>query len=219
MALVLCIGGSGTGKSYWLAGKRPDFIIPCTNKSHKAVLQAIATALGLQFSNRDSIDDLISSILAAPPARIGLDDVDRSPAIRLPYTLMNLATRHTILATATDKKRIRPILDRQAAILESPPTCDLAELIRSRYPGLTPTQIRHITSIAQTPAAALNAASNLANGLPIPQPKATDMTILLVIGLLTILYLLRFQLHDPTLTAALIAVGYAIRRLIYRYRS
>jgi hypothetical protein len=42
------------------------------------------------------------------------------------------------------------------------------------------------------------------------------MTILLVIGLLTILYLLRWQLHDPTLTAALIAVGYAVRRLMYR---
>ena len=211
----LCISSPGTGKTHWLASQRADVRISCTNKSHRAILCAIADDMGITYQSRASIDDLIALILGHAPTTIALDDIDRTSP-RVAYTLLTLTTRHTILATATDQRRIRPLLDRQAAIIEQPPRADIPAILRARYPDLTPAQIRHITSIATTPAAAIHAAENLRAGQPLPQAPSHDWTPLIALMALATIHLIRYQSDSPTALALLLAAGYVVRRWMWR---
>ena len=210
----LCLALPGTGKSHWLQSQNAD-IIGCTNKSHRAILCAIADAMGITYQSRASIDDLIALIMQAPPCTIALDDIDRTSP-RISYTLLTLTTRHTILATATDRKRIKPLLDRQAAIIVPPPRADIRAILASRYPDLSPAAIRRISSVATTPAAAIHIAESVRAGQPLPQAPSHDWTPLIALAALAIIYLLRYQTDTPTTAAILLAVGYVVRRWMWR---
>jgi len=211
----LCLAPPGTGKSHWLENQRADVRITCTNKSHRAALTAIADTLHLDYPSRASIDDLITLILHSPPCTIALDDIDRTSP-KIAYTIMQLAARHTILATATDRRRIRPLLDRQAAIIETPPRADIRAILQDRYPDLSPAAIRRITSIATTPAAALHIAESVRAGQPLPQAPSHDWTPLIALLTLSLIYLLRTQARNPAIAAALLATGYIVRRWMWR---
>ena len=211
----LCLAPPGAGKTHWLENQRADVTVPCTNKSHRAVLTAIADALHLDYPSRASIDDLITLIMQAPPCTLALDDIDRT-ATRLCYTLLTLATRHNILATATDRKRIKPLLDRQAAIIVPPPPAPIADIVASRYPDLTPAQVRRIAALAHTPSAALHIAESVHAGQPLPQPPSHDWTPLIALAALAIIYLIRYQTDTPTIAAILLASGYVVRRWMWR---
>jgi len=149
----LLIAGPGTGKSHWLQNQRAAITVPCTNKSHRGVLCAIADDMGITYQSRASIDDLVALVLGQAPTTIALDDVDRTSP-KLCYTILSMASRHTVLATATDRKRIKPLLDRQAAIIVPLSPAPIADIIAGRYPDLSPAQVRRIQQIASTPAAA-----------------------------------------------------------------
>jgi len=213
--IKLMIAGPGTGKSHWLKNQRADITVSCTHKSHRAILCAIADALNLDYPSRASIDDLIALILQAPPCTLALDDIDRTSP-RIAYTMLSLASRHTILATATDRKRIRPLLDRQAAIIEQPPHTDVRSILQERYPDLSPTDIRRIASMATTPAAALHIAESVRAGQPLPQASSHDWTPIIALIALAIIYLLRYLHPDPTIAAILLAAGYVVRRWMWR---
>jgi len=132
------------------------------------------------------------------------------------YTLLTLTSRHTILATATDRRRIRPLLDRQAAIIVTPPPAPIADIVTSRYPDLTPAQVRRISSVATTPAAALHIAESVRAGQPLPQPPSHDWTPLIALAILSLIYLTRTQSKNPAIAAILLAAGYIIRRWMWR---
>lgn len=212
----LCLAPPGTGKSHWLESQRADVRISCTNKSHRSILTDIADALHLDYPSRASIDDIIALILHSPPCTIALDDIDRTAA-RLCYTLLTLATRHNIISTATERKRVKPLLDRQAAIIVTPPPAPIADIVASRYPDLTPAQVRRITSIATTPAAALHIAESVHTGQPLPQAPSHDWTPLIALTALATIYLLRYQTNTPIIAATLLAAGYVVRRWMWRH--
>ena len=213
--IQLLLAGPGNGKSHWLQSRRAAITIPCTNKSHRAILTAIADALQITYQSRASIDDLTTLIMQAPPCTIALDDIDRTSP-RIAYTLLTLTARHTILATATDRRRIRPLLDRQAAIVEQPPRADIPAILRARYPDLTPAQVRRIASIATTPSAAIHIADSVRAGQPLPAPPAHDWTPIIALAALAIIYLIRIQADMPLISAILLATGYIVRRWMWR---
>jgi hypothetical protein len=171
--------------------------------------------MGITYQSRASIDDLIALILQQAPTTIALDDVDRTSP-RIAYTILSLASRHTIIATATDRRRIRPLLDRQAAIIEQLPPANIRAILQERYPDLSPAQIRRIASIATTPAAALHIAESVRNGQPLPQAPSHDWTPIIALTTLAIIYLLRYQTDTPTIAAILLAAGYVVRRWMWR---
>jgi len=211
----LLIAGPGSGKSHWLTSQRADVHISCTNKSHRAVLAAVADALRLTYPNRASIDDIISLILHAPPCTLALDDIDRTSP-KLCYTLLTLTTHHSIIATATDRRRIRPLLDRQAAIIVPLPPAPIADIVATRYPDLSPAQLRRIQQIASTPAAALHIAESVRQGQPLPEPPSHDWTPLIALIALSLIYLIRYHADQPLLLATLLSAGYVVRRWMWR---
>jgi len=214
----LCFAPPGTGKSHWLDSQRADVRISCTNKSHRAVLTDIADALHLDYPSRASIDDLITLIMQAPPCTLALDDIDRTAA-RLCYTLLTLTTRHQILGTATDRKRIKPLLDRQAAIIVPPPPAPIADIVASRYPDLTPAQVRRIAALAHTPAAAIHIAASVRAGQPLPEPPTTSIyPVLLIVSLAALAFIRYYSAFDfsPAVLALISGVAFYVRRLLWR---
>ena len=212
----LCLAPPGTGKSHWLESQRADVRISCTNKSHRSVLTDIADALHLDYPSRASIDDLITLIMQAPPCTLALDDIDRTAA-RLCYTLLTLTTRHQILGTATDRKRIKPLLDRQAAIIVPPPPAPIADIVASRYPDLSPAQIKRIAALAHTPAAALHIAESVHAGQPLPAPPAVSIyPILLIVSLAALTFIRHSVDFSPAVLALISGVAFYVRRLLWR---
>jgi len=216
----LCLAEPGTGKSHWLASQQAEILVACTNKSHRAVLAAIADALHLDYPSRASIDDLITLILSAPSARIALDDIDRTAA-KLCYSLLLLAQKHEIYCTATEKRRIRPLLDRQAAIIVPPQPAPIAGIVSSRYPDLSPAQIKRIAALAHTPAAALHIAESVHAGQPLPAPPAVSIyPVLLIVSLAALAFIRYYSDWDLSpVTLALISAGALyLRRLLWSTR-
>lgn len=210
----LLIAPPGNGKSHWLSRQKASARVDCTNKSHRAVLASIADQLGYEYPSRASIDDLIQLILAAPPTIIALDNIDRT-STKLCYSLLTL-TRHEIYCTATEKRRIKPLLERQAAILIPPPKPNIAAIVAEHFPDLQP-QIRHrIAKMTDNPAAAINIAHAIRNGEPLPTPPSQDIKPLLFLILLSSLYLLRWHNKNEIIAATLLVAGYLIRRIIWR---
>lgn len=221
MTIKLLITEPGAGKSHWLRSHSASVYVDCTNRSHRTILCIIADALGQTYTSRASIDDLISIILAAPPATLALDNIDRTSS-KLCYTILTLSQRHTILTTATLRRRIAPLIDRQAAILVPPPTyttANIATIITTRYPDLPPNTARRIAALASTPAAALNIAASVRAGQPLPAPPTRSMyPIVLIASLAAIAYLRYYSdLHlSPMALAAITAAAFYIRRLLWR---
>lgn len=214
----LCLSRAGTGKTYWLEQQRANILIDCTHKSHRSILAAIATAATLDFPARASIDDLVQLITAAPITTIALDNIDRTSP-KLCYSLLTIAEKHTIYATATDRKRILVLLERNAAILLQPPAANIRAILAAHYPNLTSETVRHIASIAKTPAAALNLARAASAGTQ-PAPAPTSIMPLIAIATLSIITLIiRQHLNDAALAAAAIAAASLIRRKLWYNRT
>lgn len=178
----------------------------------------MADNLNLAYPSRASIDDLLSLILAAPPTSLAFDDVDRT-AIKFCFSLLTLSTRHEIYCTATEKRRIKPLLDRQAAIIEPPPPAPIAEIVANRYPDLPPAKIRRIAALAQSPAAALNIAESVKRGAPLPAPPTQSLFPVVLIVSLAALAFLRsysdFELSPVTL-ALISGFAFYLRRLLWK---
>jgi len=192
--------------------------VACTNKSHRAVLCAIADALQISYPSRASIDELISLILSAPPCIIALDDIDRT-AMRLCYTIITLAARHTIIATATERRRVKPLLDRQAAIIVPLPPAPIAAIVATHFPDLSPAQIRRIAALAHTPAAALHIAESVRAGQPLPDPPTVSVFPILLIGALAALVFIRHYSEfdfSPAVLALISGVAFYVRRLLWK---
>lgn len=214
----LCIAQPGAGKTHWLNAQRAQVLIACTNKSHRSILCAIADSLRIEYASRASIDDLLTLLLSAPATTIALDDIDRTSP-KFAYSLLALSSKHEIYCTATEKRRIKPLMDRQAAILVPLPPVPIAEIVASRYPDLPPAQIRRITAIATTPAAALNIAASIKHGAPLPAPPTTSifpvLLILTLAGLAFIRYYSDFS-FSPAVLALLSGIAYFIRRQLWK---
>jgi hypothetical protein len=217
--IKLMIGAPGSGKSHWLQQQHTDITIECTHKSHRSILFAVANIVNPDriHMRRMAIDELIEIILQAPwRLTIGLDDIDRTSP-RLLYSLITLSNAgHNVLATATDQKRVKPLLDRQAAIIMHPPQADIRAILQARYPDLDKPAINRIASLTTTPAAAINTAECMRAGQPLPQPPARDWSPLITLVALTAIYFLRHILQDPAITASLIAASYIARRFLWR---
>jgi len=214
----LCLAPPGSGKSHWLQSQKADIRTGCTNKSHRAILCAIADALHLDYPSRASIDDIIALILHSPPCTLALDDIDRT-ATRLCYTLLTLANRHNIIATATERRRVKPLLDRQAAIVVPLPPAPIADIVASRYPDLTPAQVRRIAALAHTPAAALHIAESVHAGQPLPAPPAVSIyPVLLIVSLAALAFIRYYSAFDfsPAVLALISGVAFYVRRLLWR---
>jgi len=190
--------------------------VSCTNKSHRAILTTIADTLHLDYPSRASIDDLITLILHSPPCTIALDDIDRTAA-RLCYTLLTLTTRHNIISTATERKRVKPLLDRQAAIIVPLPPAPIADIVASRYPDLTPAQVRRITALAHTPAAALHIAESVHAGEPLPAPPAVSIyPVLLIVSLAAMTFIRHYYAFSPAVLTLISGVAFYVRRLLWK---
>lgn len=213
--IKLCLAGPGEGKTHWLRSQRAQILIPCTNKSHRSILAAVADNLNLAYPSRASIDELLSLILAAPSTSLAFDDIDRT-AIKFCFSLLTLSTRHEIYCTATEKRRIKPLLDRQAAIIEPPPPAPIVEIVASRYPDLPPDKIRQIAALAQSPAAALNIAESIRHGAPLPTPPTQSLFPIVIILSLAALAFIRYYSNlelNPILLSALTGIAFLIRRI------
>ncbi|MBC7334819.1 MAG: hypothetical protein H5U01_00920 [Clostridia bacterium] len=192
--------------------------MPCANKSHRAVLAAIADGLHLEYPSRASIDDLISLILRAQSCTLALDDIDRI-ATRLCYSLLSLSTRHNIIATATECRRVKPLLDRQAAIIVPLPPVPIAAIVADRYPDLSPTQVHRIAALAHTPAAALYVSESVHAGQPLPASPATSIyPVLLIVSLAALAFIRYYSAFDfsPAVLALISGVAFYVRRLLWR---
>lgn len=214
--IKLMLAQPGAGKSHWLAQQNANVVVDCTNKSHRAILCTIADTLGYQYPSRASIDDVLRIIAHAPAQSIALDNIDRT-SVKICYTLLALSGRHQIYATATTRKRVTPLLDRQAAILVPPPAVHIKNIISARYPNLTPRDIARIAQIASNPAAAINLAEAIQRGeTQLPPPPAKSLYPLVLICALAILAYLRYtDLLSPVTLALVSGVALWIRRLLW----
>lgn len=214
----LCLSAPGTGKSHWLASQRAQVFVACTNKSHRSILAAVADDLHISYSSRASIDDLISLIFAHPPTKLAFDDIDRT-AVKFCYSLLTLSQKHEIYCTATEKRRIKPLLDRQAAIIEPPPPAPIAEIVANRYPDLPPAKIRRIAALAQSPAAALNIAESVKRGAPLPAPPTQSLfPVLLILSLAALAFIRYYSDFDfsPVTLALISGFAFYLRRLLWK---
>jgi len=209
--MKLMIANAGTGKTYWLTQQRGSYI-DTTHKSHRAVLCAIADALGIGYASRDSIDELIEIICSAPATSpILLDNIDRPPP-RLCYSLLTIAQRHDIIATATLPQRVAIITDRAAAQIIPPPRVDIAALIPADIPRRVAARIR---ATAHTPAAVIAAVAAARRGDALPTQPTATATPLIALAALAVIYLLRYDTSSPVIMALLLAVGYVVRRIMW----
>lgn len=209
--MKLLIANAGAGKSHWLR-QQSGIYIDCTHKPHRAVLCAIADALGIDYPSRASIDDLISHICAAQPTSLLIDNIDR-PAPRMCYSIIAIAAVHSVTATATDPRRVAIITDRAAAHIVPPPRVDIAALIPPDIPHRDAIRIR---ATAHTPAAAIAAVAAVRRGDPPPTPPPANATPIIALIALGIVYLLRYDANSPVIMALLLALGYVIRRFMWR---
>lgn len=213
--IKLMIAPAGTGKSYWLNSQNTNVTVDCTNKPHRAVLTAIADAMSIRYASRATIDTLVALIRSAPPTAIGVDNIDRTSG-KLQYSLLAM-TQHKIYATATEKRRVKILLDRQAAILITPPPVKLSEIVKMHYPSLTEKEIARIAATTATPAAALHVAAAVVAGersLP-PPPSRSIYPVLIIVAIAGILLIRSTDI--PAWQVALISgIAYYLRRLLWR---
>lgn len=211
------IGQAGCGKSYWLMSQRADIRADCTNAPHRAILCTIADALSIAYPSRATVDMLTLAICDAPPSAVALDNIDRC-GTKLQYSLLVIATRHEIIATATLPRRVSILTERTAATIIPPPRVSLSDVAIANAPTLTAAQVRRVSLIATTPAHAATLAHAIANGADIPTPPTHNNSwIMLIIAIAVIAYI---RYTDPNLSPVTIAMltagGYILRRLLWR---
>jgi hypothetical protein len=191
-------------------------LVDCTNKAHRAALVSICDQIGTPADSRASIDDVLALLLATSPQTIALDNIDRAPR-KMMYSLLSLSTVHTIYATATTRKQLAPLLERQGAIIVPVPPLDLGAIVRAHHPTLDPAAVRRIVSTASTPAAALHIAQAGERGEPIPAPPSKPIIPLLAIVMLAGITYLRADTEAPAVVIALVSgIAYYIRRVLWR---
>ncbi len=217
--IKLLIAAPGNGKTHWLREQPTDAYVDCTTKSHRAALSTIADALHCTYPSRASIDDLIQLILTAPSTTIAFDNIDRTSQ-KLCYSLLTLSTKHKIFCTATERRRVKPLLDRQAAILIPPPPVKIEKVVAEHYPNLSPQETRRIAALTDNPAAALNIAASVQAGQPLPAPPAQSLFPLILIASITAIAFLRyyspFEL-SPIALALISGIAFYIRRLLWKH--
>jgi hypothetical protein len=212
----LLITPAGAGKTHWLMSHNTAALADCTTLAHRAILLTIAEQLSITPSNRATIDDLVSIICAADTAAIALDNLDRTSP-KLLYSLLSLSARHTIYATATDKRKCATLIDRAAAILIPIPPAPLADIIRAAYPDMPTSTVRRIVSTSSTPAQALHTAQSVLSGQPPPQMPATNIIPIVAIIMLAVITYIRRETDTPPVTVALVSgIAYYIRRIFWR---
>jgi hypothetical protein len=215
----LLLAKPGTGKTHWLSSH--DIVIDCTNTPHRAALVAVCERLALRYDNRATIDELLQVLLVTEPATLAFDNVDRTSPKFL-FSLLSLSQVHSLYITATSKARIQVLIDRQSAILVDPPKIPadkLAQIVKEKYPALTSAQVMKITSVASTPAAAVNLANAIASGEMKNLPVAPSKSILPILAIVavTIMLFIRYEYElTPAMYALLGALGYYARRLLWR---
>ena len=218
--LRLLIAPAGGGKTYWLTHAAPvdSPLLDLTFTSHRQALIALAQAVGVEVPRRATIADLVA-LLKQHPGTARLDNLDRAGKKAL-FSVMALSEAGwDFWATASDRRRVAPVLERQAAQLVPYNPPDMAAVVRSVWPEATSTDIARIRSLAKTPAAAANLARAAARGEPLTAtPPARSLYPLLTIAAIVLLALWREQ-HAATLDAALLTAItltlYYLRRRFY----
>lgn len=208
----LLIAPAGAGKTHWLTAQHADVYVDCTTPSHRQVLVLIASAIATHPDSRTSIADIVQSITTAPHRTIALDNIDRA-APKLQYSILSIAARHDVVATATDPHRVTIITDRAAAELVDLPKPDLREVVLTAAPNLSPDQIRQALAHANTPAQATHAARAIRDGKTPPTPRTVNLMPLIVLALIYALYLLRYEHLTPAITALAAVTLFLARRL------
>jgi len=216
----LLIAPAGGGKTWWLMHQAPHDapLLDLTLTTHRQALVALADAVGVEIPRRATIADLVA-LLATCQAKARLDNIDRAGR-KVLYSVMALAEAGwEIWATATDRRRVRVLLERQAAVLVPYRSPDLADVIKTAWPEATAADIARIRSLAKTPAAAANLARLAAAGEPLNvPPPARSLYPMLSIGVIIALALWK-QAHAEaldyaTLTAVTLLM-YWLRRRFY----
>lgn len=211
----LLIAGPGEGKSYWLSQQQAEIFIDCTLLSHWHILEKIALEMNIEIPKRATIADILELIQQAQPAKIAFDNIDRAPA-KFIFSILAMAEKHEILATATEKKRIRPILERRAAVIVPAPRPDIRKILSEKFPDLPPEKISRISMTANTPGEAIQIAKAISEGQEIPQPQPRSLApILIIVGLSAITFIRYYSNVElnPAILAALTGIAFLIRRL------
>lgn len=216
--LYLLLAPPGGGKTYWLQQQAPESpFLPLAHMSHRQALATLAEAQGIE-SKRLTIWELVQA-LRERPGTARLDDLDQVGRKAL-YSFLALSSAGWVFyATGSDRKRLAPILERQAAILVPYEPPDLAAVVRQAWPSAGPADVARILSLAKTPAAAANLARMAAAGAPLDAPPpARSLYPLVVIALIIGLALWKQQHADALDYATLTAVTmllYWLRRRFY----
>ena len=216
----LLIAPAGGGKTFWITHEAPDgaVLVDMTLTTHRQTLVTLAGAVGVEVPPRSTIADMVA-LLAEHPAAARLDNLDRAGKKAL-YSVMALAAAGwDIWATATERKRIAPLLERQAAQLVPYHPPDLGDVVLATWPQAMPADVARIRSLAKTPAAAANLARMAAAGEPLnAPPPARNLYPLLSVAVIVLLALWKQQ-HAQTLDYATLTtvtlVLYWLRRRFY----
>jgi len=218
--IKLMIAPAGGGKTHWLTHEAPSgaVLVDMTLTTHRQALVALAGAVGVEVPPRSTIAGLVA-LLAEHPAAARLDNLDRAGKKALFSVMLLSAAGWEIWATATERKRIAPLLDRQAATIMPYTPPDLGEVVLATWPDATPAAVARIRSLAKTPAAAANLARLAAAGEPLnAPPPARNLYPLLSVAVIVLLALWKQQ-HEQSLDYATLTtvtlVLYWLRRRFY----
>ncbi len=220
--LYLLLAPAGGGKTHWLRGLGDGHgpYLPLGLLTHRSMLLRLAEAVGVEPPRRATIADLVT-LLQDHPGRARLDDLDRIGRKAL-YSVLALSSSGWVFyATATDRRRVRPILERQAARLVPYEPPDLATVIRATWPQATAADVARIRSLARTPAAAANLARLAAAGErldapPPPRSLYALLTVAVIVGLALWKQQHAATLDYATLTALTLTLYYLRRRFYLR---
>lgn len=216
----MLIAKAGHGKTHWLSCHKT--VVDCTTTSHRAALVLLCESLDIGIENRATIEDLIRSICALPNKEtFAFDNVDRTSPKFL-YTLLELSKVHDVYITATEKKKVNILIDRQSAILHPTPvlpSSKIKEIVAEKYPALTNAQVEKITSLSSSPASAMNLANAIASGemknLPIPPSK--NILPLLAIVIIAVIAFIRYDADlNPVTMSIITALGLYMRRMLWK---
>jgi hypothetical protein len=216
----MLIAKPGHGKTHWLSHHKT--IVDCTTTSHRAALVLLCESLNIGIQNRATIEDLIRSICALQTKEVfAFDNVDRTSPKFL-YTLLELSKVHDVYITATEKKKVNILIDRQSAILHPTPalpSSKIKEIVHEKFPTLTSGQVEKITSLSSSPASAMNLANAIDSGemknLPIPPSK--NILPLLAIVIIAVIAFIRYEAElNPVTMSIITALGLYMRRVLWK---
>lgn len=209
----------GMGKTHWLSSH--NIVVDCTNTPHRATLTTLCDSEKIDYENRATIDDLLRLLLAAPPSTFAFDNIDRTSP-KLLFSLLALSQTHSLYVTATNKKRVQVLIDRQSAILVPVPrvtSSQIKNIVKELYPELSLIQVEKITSIATTPASAVNLANAIASGemknLPIP-PSKSILPVLAIVIIAAMIFMRYNYEFNPATLSLITALGFYLRRMLWK---